>query len=95
MLFGKKKKMTETQKARIQTSNCRTCAWRVPVNRNAPIACLWGIMDNFDIDACNGRAECDRYISDIALEGHLKMLLNLKGGDGDGKNNHQRAVGRN
>ena len=36
-------------------------------------------MDKWDIDACNGRAECDRYISDIALEGHLKMLLGLKG----------------
>lgn len=74
-MFKKKNKMTETQKARIINSNCRSCGFRVPVNRNAPIACLWGIMDNFEIEACNGRANCDRYISDIALEGHLKMLL--------------------
>ena len=74
MMF-KKNKMTETQKARIQTSNCRSCGWRVPVDKNAPVSCLWGIMDIWDINACNGRAECDRYISDIALEGHLKMLL--------------------
>ena len=73
--FFKKKKMTESQKKTIQISNCYRCGWRIPINNN-PITCVWGIMDYHDIRACNGRAECDRYVSDIVLEKQMKLLLN-------------------
>lgn len=73
------KKLTEGQERIKQISNCFNCAFRTPLNNN-PVACIWGIRDKWfgeKYAPCN-HPNCDRWISDIKLEKHLKTLLHIQ-----------------